>query len=316
MMFLAALEIPFMDQPNPTLSWVLAGLAVLILGIAKSGFGGGVGIVAVPMFALAMGAKDGAAALLPLLIAADVFSVYHHWGTWDTHILKVLAPGTLTGIAIGSIVLWVLVVAIPRSAPPARSETQSANSATTSLSAAHQAKAAKKSGDNALNLLTGIVSVGYVVLDQVRRKFAPRWHFKPNHKSGFVAGTAVGVVSTISHAAGPIAAIFLLGQGLARQVFIGTTVIYFFGINTVKLIPYSCIPNLMTWDTLWIGLWLLPLVPVGTFLGAWLNRRMSESVFQLAIMLTVLLTGLQLIVESVSSVSLVGMLKVAVGAGG
>ena len=37
----------------------LAGLGVIILGISKSGFGGGVGIVAVPLFALAFGRRRG-----------------------------------------------------------------------------------------------------------------------------------------------------------------------------------------------------------------------------------------------------------------
>ena len=67
-----------------------------------------------------------------------------------------------------------------------------------------------------LNLVTGSVCVAYVGLEQIRARVAPRWHFRPNRATGFAAGTSVGVISTLAHAAGPVAAIFLLNQGLAR----------------------------------------------------------------------------------------------------
>ena len=44
------------------------------------------------------------------MIAADVFSVYHHWGTWDKRLLRLLLPGTLVGIAAGSVILWLIIV--------------------------------------------------------------------------------------------------------------------------------------------------------------------------------------------------------------
>jgi hypothetical protein len=95
-------------------------------------------------------------------------------------------------------------------------------------------------------------------------------------------------------AAGPIAAIYLLAQHLPRQAFIGTSVIFFFIINTVKLIPYSLL-GLIDTSTLWIGLWLLPLIPVGTFLGARLNRVMSENMFRVVIFVIVVLTGARMV---------------------
>ncbi len=48
-------------------------------------------------------------------------------------------------------------------------------------------------------------------------------------------------------------------------------------------------------STLGFGLWLLPLVPVGTYAGAHLNRVMSEDLFRNVIMGIVLLTGLKMI---------------------
>jgi uncharacterized membrane protein YfcA len=278
-----ATVIEFAPHIPPVIGFLLAGLGVIILGVAKSGFGGGVGIIAVPMFAIAFGAQRGGAILLPLLLAADTFSVWHHWGTWDKKTLRVLAPGTLFGIAAGSVALYLIVIG--PDFPPTTSTTITTNTT-------------KKSAEDILNLITGVVSVLYVVLDQIRNRLAPGWHLKADHKSGFVAGTAVGVISTLAHAAGPVAAIFLLNQGLVRQVFIGTTVIYFFCVNFIKLIPYILIPGLIARDSLLAGLCLVPLVPVGTFLGAWMMRRMSDRMFKSVILVIVFISGLQLVIDA------------------
>ncbi len=285
------------------LGWGLAILGVVILGVAKSGFGGGVGIVAVPMFAIAFGAQRGTAILLPLLIAADIFSVYHHWGTWDKKVLKTLTPGTLVGIAVGSVMLWVIVVGWIW--PWNFDWSQWHKQAVSGAGLTQQAKAVKENSAEALNLVTGVVSVLYVLLDQVRLRVAPKWHFKPNAKTGFVAGGAVGVISTLAHAAGPVAAIFLLNQGLPRAVFMGTTVIYFFGINVVKLVPYTAIPGLINWDSVRVGLLLCMFAPLGTSLGAWLCKRMSERFFRSTILVITFVTGLQLVVEWATGVKLV-----------
>lgn len=308
----------FAPHIHPIVGWSLAALGVLILGVAKSGFGGGVGIVAVPMFAIAFGAQKGTAILLPLMLAADVFSVYHHWGNWDKRVLRVLAPGTLTGIVIGSLILWILVgmpalfgadrgVHHLTIAPPAAAHVDTAP-ATTPATIAAGKTALQRQSEDALNLLTGVVSVLYVALDYIRRRVAPNWHFKPSHTTGFAAGSAVGVISTLAHAAGPVAAIFLLNQGLPRALFMGTTVIYFFGINTIKLIPYTLIPGLINWHSIATGMVLIPLAPLGTWIGKWLCDRMSEAVFRNTILVIVFATGAQLTIESITGIKLISLL--------
>jgi uncharacterized protein len=62
----------------PVYFWIIASVAVVFVGIAKAGFGGGVGIVATPLLALVISVSDAAAILLPLLIVCDVFAVWHY----------------------------------------------------------------------------------------------------------------------------------------------------------------------------------------------------------------------------------------------
>lgn len=297
-------SLPFDPGISPIMGWVLAAAAVLITGIAKSGFGGGVGIVAVPLMALAFGAKAGNAILLPILIAADIFSVYHHWGTWNKSTLKILAPGTLTGILVGSLILLVLVFGW--SGNQGQSTTAPTSQAVQKKAGPIEETIAQKNSKEALNLITGLVSILYVGLDIVRRRYAPKWHFKPTPATGFGAGAAVGVISTLAHAAGPVAAIFLLNQNMAKQAFIGTTVIYFFAINTIKLIPYLGL-NLIDLDTIKTGLWLAPLVPIGTGLGVWMFHRMNEKIFRTVIMVIVFVTGLQMTVETLTGIKLANL---------
>jgi hypothetical protein len=59
--------------------------------------------------------------------------------------------------------------------------------------------------------------------------------------------------------------------------------------------PVFASHSLITPATLWTSAKCFPLVPLGVWLGVWLNRRFSETVFVKAIYTILLLTGLQLI---------------------
>ncbi len=271
----------FAEQPYPWLSFALAALGVVIIGIAKSGFGSGVGIIAVPLFVFALGAKPGVSTLLPLLIAADIFSVYHHWGTWDKPNLRHLLPGSMAGILLGAVGLYFMLGRPPLRFFGGATETASPSDIQASTSAI-------------LGLVIGVLCVLYVVGDFIKSRYASGWHFKTNPVLGTSFGAAAGFVSTLAHGAGPVTTIYMLGQHLPKQRFIGTAVIYYFIINTVKLIPYALLPMINT-RTLVQGLVLLPFVPVGTFIGVRLNRWMSEKLFRGIILTMVVITAVDLI---------------------
>lgn len=272
-----ALLIPFTEQPAPWVSWLLAGAAVVIIGIAKSGFGSGVGIVAVPLFVFAFGDSAVAmGALLPLLIAADILSVYHHWGTWDKPNLKVLAPGTVVGVIGGAVILWWLLgMPWPLWARNGAGDLDLA--------------------ERRMQMAIGVICILYVLGDRIKARFAPDFRFQADYLGGSLTGVAAGIVTTIAHAAGPVVTIFLLGQHLLKQAFIGTAVIYFFTVNLAKQLTVYPLLGMTNTETLWAGLWLLPLVPIGTWLGVRLNRIMSETAFRWTILIIVALSGLQLV---------------------
>jgi len=251
-------------------SLLLASFAVLFIGVAKAGFGGGLGMLVTPLCVLAFGSKTAIGILLPLLCAGDAFSLYHYWRQWRAMNLKFLLPGVVVGVIFGVQLIGHF--------------------------SARQ-----------LNLAIGLIAVLFAGFQFAKdRIFRAEGAFAPNHKIGIPCGIGMGVTSTFAHGAGPLAAMFLIPQRLPKEIFVGTSVLLFTCVNWIKL-PFFCIDrslvdwpvfapeSLITPATLLTSAKFFPLVPLGVWLGVWLNRRISEKIFVKAIYTILLLTGLQLI---------------------
>ncbi len=251
-------------------SILLAGFAVLFIGVAKAGFGGGLGMLVTPLCVLAFGPKTAIGILLPLLCAGDAFSLYHYWRKWRAENLKFLLPGTVVGIVIG-------VQLVGQFSP------------------------------RQLNFAIGCIAVLFVIFQiSKERLFRAAGAFTPTHQVGVPCGIVMGITSTFAHGAGPVAAMFLMPQRLPKEIFVGTSVLVFTFVNWIKL-PFFCVDRalvdipffsahaLITPTTLLTSAQFFPLVPLGVWLGVWLNRRFSETNFVRVIYGVLLLTGLQLI---------------------
>ncbi|MEW6236049.1 MAG: sulfite exporter TauE/SafE family protein [Candidatus Omnitrophota bacterium] len=228
--------------------YLLAPLAVILVGIAKAGFGGGVGIAAVPILIFAMNGDEKAAiaVMLPILCSCDLFALYHYRSTFDKKNLIYLLPGVVIGISLGSLILW---------------------------------KTQGQEGGVDLKFWIGVLTLLYVVYEM--GKFWIMKELKDYHPQGWhgwIFGTGIGLTSSLAHAAGPVATMYLLPQNMGRRLFVGTTVILFTIVNGLKLIPYFYL-HLINLDRFSTSAFLLPFVPVGVFLGVWMNKKMNEKVF-------------------------------------
>ncbi|MDR3377471.1 MAG: sulfite exporter TauE/SafE family protein, partial [Verrucomicrobiae bacterium] len=223
-----------------------------------------------PMCVLAFGSKTAIGILLPLLCAGDAFSLYFYWRHWRAENLKFLLPGVVIGVVIG-------VQLIGHFSP------------------------------RQLNVAIGVIAVAFAGFQFAKdRLFRAGQAFTPNHRIGLPCGIGMGITSTFAHGAGPLAAMFLIPQRLPKEIFVGTSVLLFTCVNWIKL-PFFCVDRaqvnlpffadhaLITPATLLTSAKFFPLVPLGVWLGVWLNRRFSETTFIRAIYLILLLTGLQLI---------------------
>src|SRR5690606_7599054 len=71
--------------PADPLFWIVAAIAVTLVGLAKGGFTG-VGMVGTPMLALIVPPLQAVAIMLPILLVQDVVSVWayrRHWDAWN-----------------------------------------------------------------------------------------------------------------------------------------------------------------------------------------------------------------------------------------
>ncbi len=175
--------------------------------------------------------------------------------------MKLLLPGALVGIALGSLAFGTL--------------------------ARHE---------RVLEAFVGVLALSFVAWQVVRvrvlRALADR---PPSRTWGPLLGAFAGFTSTLAHVGGPPVTVYLLPRGLRRDVFVGTNAWFFFLVNLVKLVPYALL-GLLGLGNLWIALALVPFAYAGTAIGVWLNRRVDERSFALIIYLLLALTGAQLVI--------------------
>ncbi len=83
------------------LFWGLALIGLLIVGVFKGGFGGGLGVVGVPFLAAAIPVNQAAAIMLPCLIIMDITGLCGWRGQWCWIQLRRLLPAAALGVCLG-----------------------------------------------------------------------------------------------------------------------------------------------------------------------------------------------------------------------
>jgi uncharacterized protein len=250
--------------------WAVVFFAVFLIGVTKSGFGAGVGLMIVPMTMLAMGhigyrAETTMGFMLPLLVIGDLVAVWQYRRIFNTQVIRGLLFGSAIGVIVGALLLrWF-------DGHPAE--------ITTAL----------------IEIEVGIESVALVALHWYRT-----WHgnfdqfANPSLAKSNTIGGIAGVSSTLAHAAGPIIALYLLPRKLDRRAFVGTCAVYFFMLNTAKLPAYWSSQQFSR-EVLLISAKLLPLVFVGAGFGFWINRRMTDRIFSQIVYVATFVLGFYLL---------------------
>lgn len=248
------LDAPILHQP---LFWLLGIPVVILMGLAKGGFIGA-GMLAIPMMAQAVPPVQAAAVLLPLLIVQDAVGVWSYRKSWDRRVVVVMMPGALAGIALG---YWFAA----------------------SLSEAWVLFA--------IGLLSLLFGLQRLWIGRGGRAVAS--HRMPDW-IGMICGAGAGLGSQIAHAGGPPFLLWVLPQRLPRDVFAGTTIIFFASLNWIKLGTYSALGQ-FTLENLVASAMLLPVAIGATFAGVWLVQRIDPDRFTLIINLLMVLLGVKLI---------------------
>jgi len=251
---------------------LLACAATLLIGVSKGGFGGGVGVLATPLFLIALPGNVTLSLVLPLLIVCDVFTWGHFPRDWHPRSYWSLGSGTAIGLMLGLFaLLWF-----------AREDVD---------------------GDRWIRLIVGCVSLTFCVVQGYRVLRRRPGRFRPGIGAGAAMGVVCGFTTMVAHAAGVFVDMYLLALRLDKRAFVGTCARYYLTFNLLKVPLYLLAGALaqedyITFQTLKWDLWLFPLCPLGVALGAWLNRRMSGKTFTLIIYFALAATGAKLLWET------------------
>ncbi len=237
--------------------------ALLIVGISKGGFGGGLGMIGVPLIALVIPLFQAAAILLPLLCLMDLFALRSYWGVFDRPNVRWLMPASMLGIAAGA---W----------------------------------AFGSLDERWIRGIVGVIAVVFALQYWAglwRRGGVEEPAASKGAVSGWVWGSLAGFTSTIAHAGGPPMSVHLLPQRLDRTVYVGTTVLLFTAINYVKLGPYAWLGQLHA-ENLATALVLAPAAPIGIWLGRFLHDRVDDAPFYRIAYAMLLTVGLKLVADA------------------
>lgn len=230
--------------------------AVLLTGISKGGFAGGLGVLAVPMMALVISAPQAASIMLPILCLMDVVGSWSYHRQWDFRLLRRLLPGAVLGIGVG----WLLF---------------------------------RRMDASVVELMVGCIAVLFALQRLSGFTFNIRSPF-PDALRATGWSALSGFTSCLAHAGGPPMMIYLLPLKLDKTVLVANLTLFFALVNYIKLIPYAEL-GLLDARNLGTALVLAPLAPIGVYCGIWLHKRIDEKLFYKLSYVFLLLTGIRLV---------------------
>ena len=229
--------------------------AVLLLGISKSGFGVGFGSLAVPLMAMAVTVPQAAAVLMPVLLLMDLLGLAVFRKDFDKALLKFLVPFALVGTLIGALLFKLLDAKV----------------------------------------VAGTVGAFTLLFLAQRLVFPPKPDSPPPPRwLGALLSITSGFTSFIAHAGGPPISAYVIPLRLSPIKFAATLAVLFFVINLSKWIPYAWL-GLLDMRNMSTSLVLLPLVPIGVWVGVRFARRVSPAMFYRLLYAGMFLTGCKLL---------------------
>jgi uncharacterized membrane protein YfcA len=208
----------------------VAMAAVMAIGFMKGAFGGGFAIIGIPLLALVMDPIKAGSLLAPLFVAMDLYAL-RFWRphTWSRPDLALLLPGLVVGVGAGYFLLEYL-------------------------------------DRRVVEILMAVTTLLFAFLWWRGRAAVSR----PRSKGkALLAGTASGVTTMVAHSGGPPLAMYLLPLGLSKEVYAGTTSLFFTIGNLLKAGPWLAVGGLSG------GFWVLMLIclPAALF-GVWAGWKL------------------------------------------
>ena len=232
--------------------------AIVLYGIAKSGLGGSISLISVPLMTLVMPLSQALAIILPILIFSDMVAVYRFRKEFDLSTLKLIVPSAGIGIFIGSLTFSYF-------------------------------------SEDILKFIVGVMGFFFTAHYFLFKKNKEE-KSKKNFLKGGICSTIAGFTSFCIHAGGTPTSIYLLPLRLKKEIYVGTRVIFFTFVNLIKL-PFYIYLSMVNFQTFKQSMILLPLAIIGIYIGYKILKIIDEKLFYNILYVLILITSSKLIYD-------------------
>ena len=236
--------------------FVCAVISVIIVGVSKSGFGAGLGILSLPLMASQSSINEALAILLPLLIAIDLVGMRRFIRNANWRILKIIIPPAIVGLLLGMIFFTAITPKV-------------------------------------LTLSIGIFTLLFLIQNLAMSRMELK-ETKSYPWLGRAMGLTSGFTSFVAHIGGPPITVYMLRENLLPMAYTSTLGIFFTVINFGKLGPYAYL-DLLNYQQLATSIILLPCVPIGVYFGFYLAKRISMKWYYRTVRFFLLVASIKLI---------------------
>jgi uncharacterized membrane protein YfcA len=215
-------------------------VAVLVAGVAKGGFGGGGAFLSTLILALVMVPSQAVAVMLLIFVMMDQVNMVVYWGKWNFRATWTLMWSCVIGVALG---WWVFDFV----------------------------------DEAVIKILMALTIVMFFMSFLLESLGGSSWvkRLVMKKSGGVICGVVGGFTSCIANAGGPPITMYFLGRGLSKTAFQGSTVLFFWWVNLVKLPAFVSL-GLFPWENIKLSLMMIPIALLGLILGYSWHKKISE----------------------------------------
>ena len=298
--------------------WAVLVLAAAFVGFAKTAIGG-VGSIAVALFAAVLPARESTGMLLPVLLIGDLLAVgaYRRHADWGAlaRLFPSVAAGVLLGTAfvarvddvvmrrtIGAVLLGLVAVHLwtrraslgagAEADDPEPPEAETPEAGTPEAGAPEVGTAEVGTAEAGTTEAVGVETAGRSADGGAEGGGRPGR--RRHHLTAFGFGTLAGFTTMVANAGGPVMSLYLLAAGMSVLGFLGTNAWFFFLVNAFK-VPFSAGLGLLTVGSLAVAAVLAPAVVVGGVIGRAVVHRIDRKRFEQLVLLSTVAVSLNLL---------------------
>ena len=214
--------------------------AIILYGIAKSGLGGSMTLISIPLMTIVMPLNQALGIILPILIFSDFIATYKYRKEFDLGTLKLMIPFAAIGIIIGYLTFSYF-------------------------------------SEELLKFVIGLM--GFIFASHYFFfKKDKEVKSQKNLLKGGICSTIAGFTSFCVHAGGTPVSIYMLPLRVKKEIYVGTRIIFFTFVNLIKLPLYINL-SMTNFDTFKQSVILFPVAFLGILIGYKLIKIIEEKLF-------------------------------------